>query len=255
MEAVADRWLRTRETSIEYRATSNAGAETPFRIGPNEMRKIYVMSGVPPILFEFVAIEAERVLTWLRPHGGKTPGEIMTGERADYDKYVKNGTFGCKVIARRPVAWRDSKHQPRAVEGVNLGRARNQPGWHIYTEEYGIMTSTDVTLVQHIFPFKDGTITVPTKGGIIGDGTMRLMGLEPPSAPGGDDLDSELQSSPGGTNSLESDPDDNNSGDELGSIVSGEGELDAIHPVNFPEIEIDLGTRDDAPPSRSTRSH
>ena len=150
MADVADRWNRTRETSVEYRATSNAGAESPFRIGPNEMRKVYVMTGVPPVLYEFVAIEAARALRWLRLREGKTktPGELKTGERADFNKYIKNGTFGCMVIARRPVAWRDNKHQARAVEGVNLGRARNQPGWHIYTEEYGIMTSADVTLAR-----------------------------------------------------------------------------------------------------------
>ena len=111
MAEIADRFNRTRKSSIEYRPTSNAAAETAFRLVPNEMRKIYVRTGVPPDLFEFVALEAERVLRWTRERAdGKTPGEMRTGERADFHKFSRS-TFGCKVIARRPVAWRTNKHE------------------------------------------------------------------------------------------------------------------------------------------------
>ena len=84
MQAVASKHLRTTRTAIEYRPTSNALAETGFRIIPNEMRKIFVRTGLPHDLFEFVAIEAERVLRWCRERDGKSPGEIVSGQRADY---------------------------------------------------------------------------------------------------------------------------------------------------------------------------
>lgn len=117
------------------------------------------------------------------------------------------------------------------------------------------MTSADVTLIQHIFPFKDGTIAVPKakgNGGGGGGGLVRLMGPEPPSAPGGDtDDETELPSSPGGNtdDTDEDDPDDDNS--DLVSIESGEGELDSLHSADI----VPGDAPRDAPPSRSTRSN
>ena len=185
MKDIATKHKRTTETSIQYRATTNAAAETGFRLVPNEMRKIYVRTGVPKEFWEFVANEARRILRWTRIRGDKTPGELRTGKRADFNKFT-DSTFGCRVIARIPVPWRQDKHVPRSVSGVNLGKARNQPGYHIWCAEYGFMTSSDVTFFQHVFPFKTGAMSLRGAQHATGGGAFfsRLAGA-PPAAPGG----------------------------------------------------------------------
>ena len=190
MEDVAKKYNRVTKSGLEYRPTSNAPAETGFRLIPNEMRKLYIRTGVPELFWDFTALEAERLLRWTRERGdGQTPGELRTGKRADYKNFNRS-TFGCRVVARLPIPWRRNKHQPRNVSGVNLGKARNQPGWHIWNPEYGFMTSTDVTFFQHVFPFKDGSIKLDkrdiAKSKVSDPYELRpLMGPLPP-APGGD---------------------------------------------------------------------
>ena len=160
MQSVARTHNRTISTSNEYEATGNAGAESIFRMVPNEMRKIYVRTGVPSGFFEFVALESGRILDITREvEDGKSPNEMFTGERYDYDR--ERGSFGCKVTVRIPPPKRDDKHTPRNLLGVNLGKARNQPGWHVWTPELGLMTTSNLSFYEHVFPFKTGELTAP----------------------------------------------------------------------------------------------
>ena len=77
MQSVAREHGRTISTSNEYEATGNAGAESIFRMVPNEMRKIYVRTAVPADFWEFVAIESNRVLDITRERiDGKSPTEM-----------------------------------------------------------------------------------------------------------------------------------------------------------------------------------
>ena len=62
MANVAQKHNRVPNQSLEYRQTGNAGAESVFRIVPNEMRKVYARTGVPEEFWDLVALEAERLL-------------------------------------------------------------------------------------------------------------------------------------------------------------------------------------------------
>lgn len=240
MKSVATKFKRTTETSIQYRATTNSLAETGFRLVPNEMRKIYVRTGVPKEFWEFVALEARRLLRWCRVRDGKTPGEIRTGTRADFNKF-KDSTFGCRVIARIPVPWRENKHVPRSVSAVNLGRARNQPGYHIWCAEYGFMTSSDVTFFQHIFPFKTGTVTLrgspAPSAGVAASMLAGPGGAPPPPAPGGPPPDDD-DGDDGGFRDLHADGD--------GAVILPGGEVVQVDDDNDDDEVASLGDGDDS---------
>ena len=226
MEAVALKHNRTRETSVEYRATSNAGVESVFRTVPNEMRKIYVRTKIPFDLWEFVALEAQRILAATREHGkehGKSVHEVSTGERPDYASFNRD-SIGCLVVARLPVPWRQHKQVPRNIEGVNLGKSRSQPGWVLYNPEYGLMTSADVTFLHHIFPFKDGSIKFRAKhggGGVfLGDegddddwGMTPMVAPPPAAAPATADDDDDDDAVPGLIAPADDSDDDDDEGD------------------------------------------
>ena len=249
MRAVASKHKRLPKTSIEYRPTTNAGAETPFRLVPNEMRKLMVRTGMPQDLFEFTAIEAARLLRWCRDRDGKTPGELRTGKRADFREFG-DSTFGCKVLARVPVAWRRTKLTARNVSGVNLGKARNQPGYHLWCPEYGIMTSADCTFYQHVFPFKDGSLKFSRAGGsgVSAPDLPTLMGPPPPSPGGNDPPEVPGGEVPGGQtgtdDGAEPEPEEADAALSPLSIASGEG-LGPPEPAETPV----------ATPPRSTRQN
>lgn len=260
MTAVAHKHHRTKETAIQYRPTSNAGAESVFRIVPNEMRKLYVRTGVPEQLFEFVALEAERTLRATREHSsGVSVGEASTGKRPDF--LSLKGTFGCRVVARLPAPWRKNKHTPRSVYAVNLGKARNQPGWHIYSPEYGLMTSADVTFFHHVFPFKEGTIRLPAGkaqhpsayggggGGAYGHGLTPMVSPTPVPPPigggviGGDDDDGD-EPDGGGPGSEVTATDDGADGDDDGDEY-GDSDSSLHGPPTHTDVESSDG--DDPP--------
>ena len=56
---------------------------------------------------------------------GKSPGEMFGRRRIDISKEFR--VWGCRVIARKPIPWRDGKLDKQAVDGINLGPILAQP--------------------------------------------------------------------------------------------------------------------------------
>ena len=47
------------------------------------------------------------------------------------------------------------------MEGINLGLSRTKPGYVVWSPEYGFFTSSNVTFFETVFPFRDGTMSLP----------------------------------------------------------------------------------------------
>ena len=127
------------------------------------MRKVFVRSNMPKKLWSLVAISCSRIWSRTRdPLGdGRSPMELRTGRRPTYRReYV----IGCRAIARRPVPLRGGKLDVPTVDGVYLGRARNKVGFWVYSEEHGLVTSTNVTFVEDEFPYKKKSSPAPSDG-------------------------------------------------------------------------------------------
>ena len=155
MDEVTVQHGQTRGNSNEYEPWGNGGSESTFRIGPAEMRKMHQRSGAPDEFWNFSAMQAAEILNDTRiVRDGKSPTELFGARRPNMHK--KYRVWGCRVIARKPLPWRDGKLDTQAVEGVNMGRARTKPGWWVWSPEYGLFTSSNVTFFQDDFPFKDG---------------------------------------------------------------------------------------------------
>ena len=181
MNEVAEKHDQTRGNSNEYEPWGNAGSESTFRIGPAEMRKLHQRSGVPDEFWDFSAMQACELLNDTRiVRDNKSPTELFGAPRPNMSK--KYRVWGCRVIARKPIPWRDGKLDTQAVDGINLGRARTKPGWWVWSPEYGLFTSSNVTFFQDDFPFKDGryaltasaakSMAATTGGGGGGGGVM-----------------------------------------------------------------------------------
>ena len=148
-----------RGNSNEYEPWQNAGVESVFRILFNEMRKLHSRSGVPWEFWDFSAIVSELILNHTREHiEGVSIGEAFGDPRCDLDRDFK--MFGCRTVVRKPLPKRDGKLDEQNLEGANLGRARNKPGWWVWTPAEGLMSSSNVTFFPNDFPFKTGAFTL-----------------------------------------------------------------------------------------------
>ena len=281
MNSVAGQHEQTRGNSNEYEPWGNGGSESTFRIGPAEMRKMHQRSGVPDEFWNFSAMQAAELLNDTRiVRDEKSPTELFGASRPNMHK--KYRVWGCRVIARKPLPWRDGKLDTQAVEGVNMGRARTKPGWWVWSPEYGLFTSSNVTFFQDDFPFKDGRFTLgksqakeqaAAMGG--GGGVMSAAPVQGDDECGGggdggngggdddggdDDEDDDLPGlagdDPPAVAGDDSDEDDDDSGDDGGA---GDGPS-VIHPnvgwhpstrrpasgaVDYSDSEISHGTLDD----------
>ena len=225
MDDTAARHGQTRGNSNEYEPWQNAGVESTFRTAPAEMRKMHVRSGVPDEFWDFSAIQASELLCDLTTarDTDMSRREMFGYPRANVAK--KYRVWGCRVIARKPVPWRDGKIDAQAVEGINLGRCRTKPGWWVWSPEYGLMTSSNVTFFEDDFPFTDGRYTLPDVVVSKSAGTGGGGGIMP-AAPMADDDDGE-----------DDDDDDHDGGDLLGDDSDSDDDSGDDGGVNlYPNI-------------------
>ena len=146
METVQEENDRLQGNSNEYEPWQNAGVESVCRILPAEMRKLHVRSGVPFEFWNFSAIVATLILRWTRERrDGKSCGELFGRKKIDINKYFR--VWGCRVVARKPIPWRDGKLDERRIDCVYCGKARNKQGYYGWHQEYGLVTSTQCTCI------------------------------------------------------------------------------------------------------------
>ena len=224
MDDVAAEHNNNRGNSNEYEPWGNATVESTFRIGPAEMRKMHVRSGVPEEFWDFSAIAAEKLLAITRNKDGKSPRELRTGRRQSVKKLR---VWGCRVIARMPVPWRTGKIGAQAVVGINLGRARTKPGYWVWSPEYGLMTSSNVTFYEDVFPFKTGEFTFDTDTGA----------KQPPTGGSGYAVMSTVP--------VGDDGDDGDDGDNGGDDDGGDDDDDSVTPLSSPTNGSDNDDDDD----------
>ena len=160
MDDVAARHGQARGNAIEYKPTGNSGAESTFRIGGHEMRKSLIRAGLPDEFWDFAIMDAQVLLEATRERDGVAVGTKFDGLRRGL---ASRRVFGSKVIAKKFPTWVRSKADDRGVMGINLGRARAQPGWWIWTPDFGVFPSDDVTFFETVFPFKDGTFKLAAR--------------------------------------------------------------------------------------------
>ena len=115
-----------------------------------QMRKMMIRASAKDEFADFAAMHASRLLAVTRNRNGKSPREIRTGRRQKLSKF-KFHVWGCRAVARKPIPWRDNKIDAQAIDGVYLGSARGKPGYWVWSAEYGLMTSSDVTFFETEF--------------------------------------------------------------------------------------------------------
>ena len=180
--AVAAKHNQSRANSVEYTPTGNSGAESTFRILPNEMRKMMIRAGVPDEFWDFAALDAAFLMAATRERDGVSVGTKFDGRRRDISR---RRVWGCLVVAKLPAPWVQSNTTARGVEGINLGKARGKPGWWVWSPEYGLLTSKHVTFYETRFPFKDGTFALHSSSrstGGTGGGGVWFAPTEEPTA-------------------------------------------------------------------------
>ena len=162
MNEVAVAHNQTNKTSIEYEPTGNAGVESVFRILPHEMRKNAIRSGMPDEFWDYNAIDCAELLAATRCREGPDGTKMSVGEKFDGKRpsLSKRRVWGCLVVAKKYPTWIEGKLDDRGVAGVNLGRSRTQPGYCVWTPEYGVFVSKHVVFYETEFPFLDGTFAL-----------------------------------------------------------------------------------------------
>ena len=231
-----------RGNSNEYEPWGNGHSESIFRYLPAEARKLLARSGVPDDFWDFAVLEAERVLNNTRAHTeGVSIAEAFTGERLDMNTHFK--VWGCRVNVRIPLPKREGKLGEQNVVGVNFGRARSKPGWWVWTPQFGLMTSSNVTFFAKDFPFKTGEFAIRglvsmTQSGGVGDGLDFGDGLPHLGDGGEDDDDGDDADAP-------SDPPDDDDDDATPRSYDGHQSDTEVDDTESESDPISNGTPDD----------
>ena len=171
------------EYSAEYEPWGNGAAEHVNAVLPAMMRAAHIQGGAPDEFWEFSAVDCARLLCRILQRNGMSLREAWCGKRGSLKR---RKVLFCRVIARKPISWREGKLDDRAIECVNCGEARNKQGWYCWSREHGIVTSTNCVFYETEFPFKSGTTFVhhPHHHGH-SSGLRVLTGLSPGGGGGG----------------------------------------------------------------------
>ena len=225
--AVAAKHNQSRANSVEYTPTGNSGAESTFRILPNEMRKMMIRAGVPDEFWDFAALDAAFLMAATRERDGVSVGTKFDGRRRDISR---RRVWGCLVVAKLPAPWVQSNTTARGVEGINLGKARGKPGWWVWSPEYGLLTSKHVTFYETRFPFKDGTFALHSSSrstGGTGGGGVSFAPTEEPTAQD-DEPDDDNNGGGGGHGGGGAEDDDDDDDDAPGLAEAEEDDDDDV---------------------------
>lgn len=160
------------EYAAEYEPWGNGGAESVNRYLPAMMRAAHIKGGAPDVCWEFSAVDSAALLCTIMSRDGKSLSERWSGRRKSI---AGRKTLFCRALARKPVPWRANKIDAQQVEGVYFGKARRKQGWYVWTPEYGIVASTNVTFFEHSFPFKEGLQYVPHPSPSHHDSGLRIL--------------------------------------------------------------------------------
>ena len=216
MNEVAVAHNQTNKTSIEYEPTGNAGVESVFRILPHEMRKNAIRSGMPDEFWDYNAIDCAELLAATRCREGPDGTKMSVGEKFDGKRpsLSKRRVWGCLVVAKKYPTWIEGKLDDRGVAGVNLGRSRTQPGYCVWTPEYGVFVSKHVVFYETEFPFLDGTFALQRRS--TGGGAATGGGFAPTTEQTAteDDNDSDDNNNGGGGGGGDDDDDEDDDDDD-----------------------------------------
>ncbi|MDC0525725.1 hypothetical protein OAO87_01905, partial [bacterium] len=181
MELALDEQGQVHKFSAEYEPWGNGGIESVNRYLPAHMRRCHIDSGAPEELWPFSALDGEITLNITRTRNGTSCRELWCGKRGNVSRRYR---LFCKGVCRGPVAWRGGKIAARALDGVYCGKARNKQGCYFLTAEHGLVCSTNYTLFENVFPFKEGfTYRKPATGGH--SSGLRVPHVAPPAGGGG----------------------------------------------------------------------
>ena len=212
---ILDKHGLVHEFSAEYEPWGNGGIESVFRYCVEGMSRAHIRGGAPDDFWEFSALDQESLLNTVRSRGGKTVRELWRGRRGNVSR---RRVLFCKITARMPIPWRGGKISARSIDGVYCGKARNKQGVYIWSEKYGLCTSSSYTCIESEFPFKDGTVVYkprPRGSGGGGGGGGVPAAVYHDSDDEGDDSDG---SSPGGDAPGGSNDDSDDDSDDSGVV-------------------------------------
>ena len=150
---VTDKRRLLHHFSAEYEPWGNGAVESVNRYVCEHVVRALITGGAPEELWDFAALDAEYLLNAIRTRGGTSVRELWCGKRRNLQR---RRVLFCKMIARKPVQWRGSKLDERAIECAYLGKARNKQGYYGISEKYGLITTTNATWIEDEFPFKEG---------------------------------------------------------------------------------------------------
>ena len=168
------------EFSAEYEPWGNGGVESVNRYLPAMMRAAHIKGGAPDEFWEFSAVDCAHLLNTIMERDGVSLHERWCGKRRSI---AGRKTLFCRALARKPVPWRGGKLDAQQIDGVYLGKARRKQGYYVWSPEYGIVTSSNVTFFESVFPFKNGMTYTPHASTGHSTGLRILTGLDPANAP------------------------------------------------------------------------